>query len=118
MKRSNNRILTTHPGRLPNPDNYTEIMDARRSGDQRKFDELTQAAIRDMMVQVVQSVTSSGLQPSFYTSTTTVLLVLTLGLLLAGAVRAWDVARAGGAVWRPALMFAWLLVPAAVASVE
>lgn len=67
---------------------------------------------------VARAVTSSGLQPSFYTSTTTALLVLTLVLLIAGAVRAWDVARAEGVVWRPALVIAWLLVPAVVALVE
>ena len=71
-----------------------------------------------VLVQVVQAATSSGLQPSFYTSTTTALLVLTLVLLLAGAIRTWETARAGGVVWRPALMLAWLLVPAAVASIE
>ncbi len=49
MKRSNDRILTTHPGRLPNPDNYAEIMQARRSGDQQRFDALTTAAIQDMI---------------------------------------------------------------------
>ncbi|HLZ26977.1 MAG TPA: hypothetical protein VKV73_06615 [Chloroflexota bacterium] len=49
MKRSTDRILTTHPGRLPNPDNYAEIMLARRSGDQQRFDELTTAAIQDMI---------------------------------------------------------------------
>ena len=26
LKRSIDRILTTHPGRLPNPDNYADIM--------------------------------------------------------------------------------------------
>jgi 5-methyltetrahydropteroyltriglutamate--homocysteine methyltransferase len=49
LKRSTSRILTTHPGRLPDPDNYAEIMDARRAGDQKKFDELTQAAVQDMI---------------------------------------------------------------------
>ncbi|HLY91114.1 MAG TPA: hypothetical protein VKQ27_19175, partial [Acetobacteraceae bacterium] len=49
MKRSTERILTTHPGRLPNPDNYAEIMAARRSGDQQRFDELTTVAIQDMV---------------------------------------------------------------------
>jgi 5-methyltetrahydropteroyltriglutamate--homocysteine methyltransferase len=49
LKRSTDRILTTHPGRLPNPDNYAEIMDARRSGDQGRFDELTRAGIGDMI---------------------------------------------------------------------
>ena len=49
MKRSTERILTTHPGRLPNPDNYAEIMQARRSGDRQRFDDLTTGAIQDML---------------------------------------------------------------------
>lgn len=49
MKRSTDRILTTHPGRLPNPDNYAEVMQARRAGDQARFDELTRAGIQDMI---------------------------------------------------------------------
>jgi 5-methyltetrahydropteroyltriglutamate--homocysteine methyltransferase len=49
LKRSTDRILTTHPGRLPNPDNYAEIMDARRLGNQGRFDELTSGGIRDMI---------------------------------------------------------------------
>src|SRR5438552_6408357 len=42
MKRSSDRILTTHPGRLPNPDNQDEIVQARNGDDQEKFDALTQ----------------------------------------------------------------------------
>jgi mannosyltransferase len=70
--------------------------------------------------QIVQAVTSSGLQPSFYTSTTTVLAVLTLVVLIGGAARTWQLRRTAGseAVWRPALMLAWLLVPALVALLE
>jgi len=49
LKRSTDRILTTHPGRLPNPDNYAAVMEARRSGDQQRFDELTSAGIQDMI---------------------------------------------------------------------
>lgn len=49
LKRSTDRILTTHPGRLPDPDNYAEIMAARRAGDQHAFDQLTTAAIQDMI---------------------------------------------------------------------
>ena len=49
MKRSTDRILTTHPGRLPNPDNYAETMHARRAGDVGKFDELTRAGIQQMI---------------------------------------------------------------------
>jgi 5-methyltetrahydropteroyltriglutamate--homocysteine methyltransferase len=49
LKRSTDRILTTHPGRLPNPDNHAEVMQARRNGDRQRFDELTAAAIQDMI---------------------------------------------------------------------
>ena len=49
LKRSTDRILTTHPGRLPNPDNHAEVMRARRDGDQQRFDELTVAGIQDMI---------------------------------------------------------------------
>jgi len=49
LKRSTDRILTTHPGRLPNPDNYAAVMEARRSGDKQRFDELTSAGIQDMI---------------------------------------------------------------------
>jgi 5-methyltetrahydropteroyltriglutamate--homocysteine methyltransferase len=49
MKRSTDRILTTHPGRLPNPDNQAELLQARASGDQAKFDELVKAGIAAMV---------------------------------------------------------------------
>jgi 5-methyltetrahydropteroyltriglutamate--homocysteine methyltransferase len=49
LKRSTDRILTTHPGHLPHPDNYAEVVRARRDGDQRRFDELTQAGIQQMI---------------------------------------------------------------------
>jgi 5-methyltetrahydropteroyltriglutamate--homocysteine methyltransferase len=49
LHRSTDRILTTHPGRLPNPDTYAEIMQARRSDDQQRFDELVTAGIQDMI---------------------------------------------------------------------
>src|ERR1700693_2125171 len=49
MKRSTDRILTTHPGRLPNPENQGEIMQARNRGDQRTFDDLVQTGIAAMV---------------------------------------------------------------------
>ena len=70
-----------------------------------------------VLKQIVQALASAGLQPSFYTSTSTALVVLTLIVLLAGAVRALRAARTG-AGWRPAVMIAWLLVPAIVALIE
>jgi 5-methyltetrahydropteroyltriglutamate--homocysteine methyltransferase len=47
MKRSTERILTTHAGRLPNPDNIAAIMKARADGDQVTFDRLMQAGVAD-----------------------------------------------------------------------
>ena len=47
MKRSTERILTTHAGRLPNPDNIAAIMQARADGDQVTFDRLMQAGVAD-----------------------------------------------------------------------
>src|ERR1700730_8232763 len=49
MKHSTDRVLTTHVGRLPDPSNQAEIMRARASGDQQKFDDLTKAAIGDLV---------------------------------------------------------------------
>jgi 5-methyltetrahydropteroyltriglutamate--homocysteine methyltransferase len=49
MKRSSDRILTTHPGRLPNPDNQDAILQARRHGDQRTFDALVRDGIAAMV---------------------------------------------------------------------
>ena len=49
MKRSTDHILTTHPGRLPNPDHYAELMQARRDGDDVRFDELTTSGIAEMI---------------------------------------------------------------------
>ena len=47
MKRSTERILTTHAGRLPHPDNIAAIMHARADGDQVTFDRLMQAGVTD-----------------------------------------------------------------------
>ncbi len=70
--------------------------------------------------QIVQALTSSGLQPSFYTSTGSALVILTLVLLLAGAAHAARAARRSG--FAPAdgamLSLSWLLVPGVVAAVE
>jgi mannosyltransferase len=70
--------------------------------------------------QVLHALTSAGLQPSFYTSTSVALLVLTLVVLAVGAARlAWLVASGRGAdASAPALAFSWLLVPAAAALLE
>jgi mannosyltransferase len=64
--------------------------------------------------QVLQALTSAGLEPNFHaTSTTPPLLVLTLVALTVIAV---VVARAKS--WRPALALSWLLVPVLIAYVE
>jgi hypothetical protein len=64
--------------------------------------------------QVLQALTSAGLEPNFHaTSTTTLLLVLTLVAL---GVIAVAVARAGS--WGPALALSWLLVPVLIAYFE
>ncbi len=66
-------------------------------------------------VQVLQSLTSAGLQPSFHrTATTTPLLILTLLLLIviaAWAVRVWWQRET---VWGIGLVLAWLVVPVAI----
>jgi mannosyltransferase len=70
--------------------------------------------------QVAQTLASSGLQPAFYTSTSAALAILTWVLLAAGLFATWRIARSGEhrAVWPPALMFSWLLVPAVLALLE
>lgn len=50
MHRSTDRILTTHPGRLPNPDNQADFVRARKGGDQGRVDALMKQGI----VQMVQ----------------------------------------------------------------
>jgi 5-methyltetrahydropteroyltriglutamate--homocysteine methyltransferase len=45
MKRSVGRILTTHPGRLPNPENQDEIVRLRSAGDASGFDALVRDGI-------------------------------------------------------------------------
>jgi mannosyltransferase len=66
-----------------------------------------------VLKQIVQALTSAGLQPSYYTSTTTALVLLTLACLLWGAVRALQLRT-----WQLGLTLAWLLVPALVALLE
>jgi mannosyltransferase len=69
--------------------------------------------------QVLQTLTSSGLQPSFYTATGTVLLVVVLLILALGAARCVASVRHGwsGAAG-PVLVFSWLLVPGVLAVLE
>ena len=48
-ERSTERILTTHPGKLPNPDVYSEVVQARKTEDWQTFDALVPAGIADMV---------------------------------------------------------------------
>ncbi|MGI8903158.1 MAG: glycosyltransferase family 39 protein [Solirubrobacteraceae bacterium] len=72
--------------------------------------------------QVLEALTSSGLQPSFHpTSTSLVLLGLTLALLtiVAGTiVRRFANGRRDRAAWGPALVLSWLVVPVVLALAE
>ena len=49
MKRSTERILTTHAGRLPNPDNIAAILHARADDDPATFDRLVQSGVADLV---------------------------------------------------------------------
>jgi mannosyltransferase len=67
--------------------------------------------------QVLQALTSAGLEPNFpATSTTGVLMICTLVALaaIAVAVTGWSASEK----WRPALVLSWLLAPLTVAFVE
>jgi mannosyltransferase len=73
--------------------------------------------------QVLEALTSSGLQPSFRpTSTTLLLLALTVLALLAIAATIVRALSGGGAdgrgVWGRALVLSWLVVPVALAFME
>ena len=48
MRRSTDRILTTHAGRLPDPSNMGEVV-AARTGDQEKHDELVRSGVAEMV---------------------------------------------------------------------
>ena len=49
MKRSMDRILTTHPGRLPDPSVRDAVMQARETGDRATFEALTKQGIGEMV---------------------------------------------------------------------
>jgi mannosyltransferase len=70
--------------------------------------------------QIIQALSSSGLQPSFYTSSGTALLVLSVVVLAAGALRTARLTIAGdaGGAWRPVLVLSWLVVPVLLALLE
>jgi mannosyltransferase len=67
---------------------------------------------REIEVQVLQSLTSAGLQPNFHaTSTTTLLLVLTVVLLIAVASAYLPDWRRDRWRWEVGLIVMWVLVP-------
>ena len=49
MKRSRDRILTTHPGRLPDPAFRDEVQEARTKGDQATLDRLVKRGAVEML---------------------------------------------------------------------
>jgi 5-methyltetrahydropteroyltriglutamate--homocysteine methyltransferase len=49
MKRSTDRTLTTHCGRLPDPEAQMELRQARAEQNQSRVDDLTQAGIQEMI---------------------------------------------------------------------
>jgi 5-methyltetrahydropteroyltriglutamate--homocysteine methyltransferase len=49
MQRSTERILTTHPGRLPNPDNQAEVLGAQAKGAQPAFEAEVRAGVAQMV---------------------------------------------------------------------
>jgi 5-methyltetrahydropteroyltriglutamate--homocysteine methyltransferase len=49
VKRSTDRILTTHPGRLPDPPGRDAVMEAREKGDRAAFDRLVKEGIGVML---------------------------------------------------------------------
>ncbi len=63
---------------------------------------------------VVQSLSSSGLEPGFYTDSGRFLLFLTLALTLAAAIRVGYPWRRRAEAWRPTLALAWLIIPIAL----
>ncbi|MCI0438140.1 MAG: hypothetical protein L0177_03300 [Chloroflexi bacterium] len=79
MKRSTDRILTTHAGRLPNPGNMEEVLRARADGDDKKFDELVAAGVAEMVrkqVALENGIHSDGefwkaRDPKYYSSRST-----------------------------------------------
>jgi 4-amino-4-deoxy-L-arabinose transferase-like glycosyltransferase len=70
--------------------------------------------------QVLQALTSSSLQPRFYTSSATALLLLTVLVAGAGAWKFGRLLRADPrrTAWGPALVISWLLVPVLLALIE
>ena len=54
MKRSTDRILTTHAGRLPNPSNMESLRAARAAGDQARADQLVKDGVKEAIRRQVE----------------------------------------------------------------
>lgn len=54
MHRNTDKILTTHPGRLPNPTNMATVQAAKASGDKAKFESETITGIGQMIARQKQ----------------------------------------------------------------
>ena len=63
MKRSDDRILTTHTGSLPRPKALEDLMYAKLDGEPYEEEDL-QRAIRDAVYEVVQRQSSIGIDTS------------------------------------------------------
>jgi 5-methyltetrahydropteroyltriglutamate--homocysteine methyltransferase len=49
MQHSTDRILTTHPGRLPNPENQDQVLQARAKGDDQAFEAEVRSGVAAML---------------------------------------------------------------------
>jgi mannosyltransferase len=66
--------------------------------------------------QILESLTSAGLQPEFYTSTSRALLILTLAVLAVGVIAVIRQLVSGSPIHALALLATWLIVPLALAA--
>lgn len=70
--------------------------------------------------RVVESLSSSALEPNLYTGSARFLAFLTLALVLAAAARvgyAWRSRRERAQAWRPTMVLAWLILPLAAVAI-
>ena len=54
MHRNKDRILTTHPGRLPNPSNMAAVQSAKASGDKATYEKEAKSGIGQMIARQKQ----------------------------------------------------------------
>jgi mannosyltransferase len=67
--------------------------------------------------QILESLTSAGLQPAYYTSTTRALMVLTLVVLTVGGIAVIRLGMTGKSVHPAGFVVAWLIGPVVVAAI-